>query len=170
MRKKHLILCLIITVLSINSFSQKLKYGYIDANKILSEMPEIAIANKEIETDANQINEYIKTKSKEYEDKLADFKKTEASSSDLIKQDKQKDLEKMADDIKLFQQNAQIEINKKKQDLYQLAIGKLKDAISAVAKANGFRFIIDNSNGQLLYCEEGDNVEDLVRKQLGIKK
>jgi outer membrane protein len=150
------------------SFSQKLKYGYINADKVLSEMPEIELANKELEGYVAQINEYITAKNEEYKKKLADYQKTEASLSELIKQNKQEELTKIANDIKVFQQNAQNDINKKKQDLYQSAIVKLKAAINTIAKDNGFRFIIDNSTGQLLYCEEADNVENLVRKQLGI--
>jgi outer membrane protein len=168
MKKIIFSLSIIFLIIPSVTFSQKLKYGYIDANKILSEMPEIERANKELETYVAQINDYIKSKNEEYTTKLNDFKKTEASLSELIKQDKQNELNKMASDIQLFQQNAQNEINKKKQDLYQSAIVKLKESISSIAKENGFRFIIDNSNGQLLYCEEADNAENLVRKKLGI--
>ena len=151
-----------------NILAQKLKYGYIDANKILMEMPEISAANKELDAYSAKTNSYIKEKNDEYTKKLTDFQNSEASLTELIKQDKQNELIKMANDLKTFQQNAQNDFNKKKQELYQSAIAKLKEAISSVAKANGFRFIIDNSGGVLLYFEEGDNVENLVRKQLGI--
>lgn len=153
-----------------NSNAQKLKYGYVNAEKILLEMPEIKLANQELEAYIKQINDYINAKNEEYKNKLADFQKTEKNLSDLIKQDKQNELNKMANDINTFQQNAQNEINKKKQDLYKSAIVKLKAAISSIAKENGLRYVIDNSGGQLLYCEEEDNVDDLVRKKLGIIK
>ena len=90
--------------------------------------------------------------------------------SELIKADRQDELNKLAANIKQFQLDAQNTINKKKQDLYQNAVLKLKDAIKAVAKENAYRFIIDNSGGQLIYSEEEDNVDNLVRKKLGVKK
>ena len=117
-----------------------------------------------------QINEHINSKNEEYKIKLADFKKNEKSYNELILSDKQNELNKLANDIKQFQLSAQNDINKKKQELYQSAIVKLKDAIKSIAKENGYRFIIDNSNGQLLYAEDPDNVENLVRKKLGIVK
>ncbi len=168
MKNLLLIICLVFLVIPGKAYTQKLKYGYINAEKVLSEMPEIELANKEIEGYVTQINDHLNAKNEEYKRKLSDFQKNEATLSEIIRQDKQNELTKLANDIKQFQQNAQNEINKKKQDLYQSAIEKLKAAITSVAKENGFRFIMDNSKGQLLYSEEADNVENLVRKKLGI--
>lgn len=168
MKSLVLFILLLIVFIPEDIYSQKLKYGYINAEKVLAEMPEIEMANKEIEGYVKQINDHLNTKNEEYKKKLEDFQKNESSLGELIKQDKQNELNKLGNDIKSFQQTAQNEINKKKQDLYQSAIEKLKAAISAVARENGFRFIIDNSNGQLLYAEDADNVENLVRKKLGI--
>ncbi len=168
MKQKLFLIGICLLLLFNHLHGQKLKYGYVNANKILSEMPEIVLANQELEGYIKQINDYINSKNEEYKKKLADYQKNETSLSELIKQDKQNELNKLAGDINTFQQNAQNEINKKKQDLYQSAIVKLKAAITSIAKDNGFRFIIDNSDGQLLYCEDADNVDNLVRKQLGI--
>jgi outer membrane protein len=153
-----------------NTFAQKLKYGYVNADKILSEMPEIEIANKELEVYVKEINDYINSKNEEFKKKQADFQLNEKNLSDIIKTDRQEELNKLAANIKQFQLDAQNTINKKKQDLYQSAIVKLKDAIKAVAKENSYRFIIDNSDGKMLYCEEEDNVDKLVLAKLGILK
>ena len=133
-------------------------------------MPEIEMANKELEGYVKEINDYINAKNEEYKKKSADFQQNEKTLSELIKADRQDELNKLAANIKQFQLDAQNTINKKKQDLYQNAVLKLKDAIKAVAKENAYRFIIDNSGGQLIYSEEEDNVDNLVRKKLGIKK
>lgn len=168
MKNQLLVISLIILFLPTQIIAQKFKYGYINADKILAEMPEIEKANKDLEGYIKQINDYINSKNDEYKTKLADFSKNESSYSELIKTDKQNELNKLANDIKQFQIDAQNDINKKKQELYQSAIVKLKDAINQVAKEGGYRFIIDNSNGQLLYAEQGDDVALLVRKKLGI--
>ncbi|MFN8256673.1 MAG: OmpH family outer membrane protein [Bacteroidales bacterium] len=168
--KKYLLMLIIIGMIAQIAVAQKFKYGYINADKVLSEMPEIEMANKELEGYVKEINDYITKKNDEYSKKLADFQQNEKTMSEIIKTDKQDELNKLAASIKQFQNEAQNTINKKKQDLYQSAIIKLKDAIRAVAKEYGYRFIIDNSNGQLLFCEEEDNVDNLVRKKLGIVK
>ncbi len=170
MKTNYLFVFLIIILINEYSYSQKFKYGYINADKVLTQMPEIEKANKDLEAYIKQINEHISSKNEEYKTKLADFKKNEKSYNELIFADKQNELNKLANDIKQFQLNAQNDINKRKQELYQSAIIKLKEAIKEVAKENAYRFIIDNSNGQLLYAEEADNVERLVKEKLTISQ
>lgn len=168
MKINSLFIVLIFIFLPLQLTSQKLKYGYINADKVLSEMPEIEKANKDLETYTKQINAHINSKNDEYKSKLNDFEKNKNTYSDLIKKDKESELNTLANDIKQFQINAQNDINQKKQEFYKSAIQKLKEAIKQVAKENGYRFIIDNSNGQLLYNEAEDDVEPLVRKKLGM--
>ncbi|OQY03619.1 MAG: hypothetical protein B6I20_04690 [Bacteroidetes bacterium 4572_117] len=152
-----------------NLSAQKFKYGYINGDNILQEMPEILMANKTLETYIKPINDHINTKSEEYKRKLEEFNKTKDNLSGFLKKEKEKEINELQSDLRQFQLNAQKEINQKKSELYQKAIIKLKAAIASVAKENGYRFIIDNSNGQLLYAEAQDNVELLVKKKLGIK-
>jgi len=168
MRKITIVIILIIVNI-VNINAQKFKYGYLNSDKLLSEMTEVKNANKQLETFITQINDHIKEKNKEYQQKIVDYKKNEKTFSELIKKDKQVELNKLQEAIKQFQINAQNEINKKKQELYKPAIDKLKKAIVKFAKANSYKFIIDKNTGQLLYFEEEDNIEPLIRKELGIK-
>ena len=166
---KNLILILFIVSVFFNLSAQKFKYGYINADKVLQEMPEISTANKELEAYIKPINDHINSKNAEYQKKFEEFNRTKESLSGFLKKEKESELNRLQNDLKQFQLNAQKEIGQKKNDLYQKAINKLKTAINKVAKENEYRFIIDNSNGQLLYSVEQDNVESLVKKKLGIK-
>jgi len=165
---KKYVLLLIIGLISANLSAQKFKYGYINADKILQSMPEITAANKELETYIKPINDYINQKNEEYLKKLKEFNASKEQMSDFLKKEKENELTKMQVDLRQFQLDAQKEISQKKKILYQKAIDKLRTAISQVAQENAYRFIIDNSKGVLLYFEEQDNVENLVRKKLGI--
>ncbi len=168
--KKYTFLLLIFLVnISFSVVAQKFKYGYINADKILQEMPDIAEANKKLEAYIKPINEYILAKNKEYQKKMKEFNADKDKLSDFLRKEKENELTKMQVDLKQFQLNAQKEINQKKAMLYQKAIDKLKKAINEVARENDYRFIIDNSEGVLLYFEAQDNVEPLVKKKLGIK-
>ena len=167
--KKFILLILLITT-GINYLSaQKFKYGYINADKVLQEMPEITAANTELKAYIEQINEYITAKNQEYLTKLKKFKEEKERLSEFMRKEQENDLAKIEIDLKQFKLNAQKEINQKKAVLYQKAINKLKAAVQNVAKENGYRFIIDNSNGVLLFFEEQDNVEPLVRAKLGLQ-
>lgn len=167
---KNLILILFFASIFSNLSAQKFKYGYINADKVLQQMPEISTANKELEAYIKPINDHINTKNTEYQKKLEEFNKTKENLSDFLKKEKESELNRLQNDLRQFQLNAQKEIGQKKNELYQKAIIKLRTTIATIAKENGYRFIIDNSNGQLLYSEQQDNVEALVKKKLGIKK
>ena len=168
MKKLILFSVLLFFIYQGECLAQKLKYGYIYADKVLQSMHEIAEANQKLEEYIKPINEYINTKNEEYKKKLKEFNETKDQLSDFLRKEKENELTKMQVDLRQFQLEAQKEINLKKTQLYQKAIDKLKKAIQDVAKENGYRFIIDNSKGVLLYFEEQDNVEPLVRKKLGI--
>jgi outer membrane protein len=168
--KKYIFLLLIFLANSLFSVvAQKFKYGYINADKVLQEMPDIATANKKLEAYIKPINEYIQVKNEEYQKKLKEFNETKDQLSDFLRKEKENELTKMQVDLRQFQLDAQKEINQKKTMLYQKAIDKLKTAINEVAKENNYRFIIDNSKGVLLYFKTQDNVEALVKKKLDIK-
>ena len=47
-------------------------------------------------------------------------------------------------------------------------MGKLEDAIRAVAKENGYSVIFDTSTGSTLYAAEGDDITPLVKKKLNL--
>ena len=167
--KNYIFIILLSIVYTINIQAQKFKYGYLSSDKLLSEMIEVKNANKKLEAYILQINEHINAKNKEYNQKITDYKKNEKSFTELIKNDKQIELNKLKEAIKQFQINAQTEINKKKQELYTPAIIKLQKVIVKYAKANSYKFIIDKNTGKLLYYEEEDNIEPMIRKELGIK-
>lgn len=148
--------------------AQNLKYGYINADKLLQEMPDIVEVNKKLEEYIKPINEHILAKNEEYQKKLKEFNATKNQLSEFLLKEKENELSKMLLDLKQFQIDAQNNINQKKAELYQKPIEKLRKAINDVARENGYRFIIDNSKGVLLYFEAQDNIELLVKKKLGI--
>ena len=43
-----------------------------------------------------------------------------------------------------------------------------QDAIDAVAKANGYTYVLDTSSGIVLVFPDGDDLLPLVKKHLGI--
>jgi outer membrane protein len=43
-----------------------------------------------------------------------------------------------------------------------------KKSVEEVAKENGYKYVIDSSQGTLLYSEPADDVMPLVKKKLGL--
>lgn len=88
--------------------------------------------------------------------------------SDLIKQTKEKELQDLQKRIQDFQQQAQSDLQKKNDELSKPIYEKANKAIAAVAKENGYKYILDSSVGTVLYSEPSDDVITLVMKKLGI--
>lgn len=83
----------------------------------------------------------------------------------MHKQDYQDEMQKYSQ----LEQQAQADLQKKQQDIYEPIYNKAKAAIAEVAKEKGYSYVIDASMGGLLYMPPADNLLNEVKKKLGIK-
>lgn len=171
MKKISISLFLIAFILFANqSFSQKAKFGHIDSQKLLSEMPETATARKAVEDYTKQLEDQLKTMQTELQTKYDDYTAKQSTYSDLIKKTKEDELNGLQQRIQNFQQTAQQDIQKKEQELLQPVINKAKTAIKEVAKEKGYTYIFDTSTGSLAYWPEtADDIMQLVKAKLNKK-
>lgn len=95
-----------------------------------------------------------------------------ATTSDVIRADKERELQTMQESLQKFQQDAQASIAKKQNDLMQPVYTKVGKAIEEVAKENGYSFILNPQIGPgsdiLLYSDEKYDISDLVLKKMGV--
>jgi outer membrane protein len=167
MKKKFIVVCLSLLVGTFNfSFAQKI--GHINSQDLLLLMPERKQAETTIQEYAKQLESQLAAMNNDYEAKIQEYQAKESAMTDLIKQDKAKEISDLENRIKSFQQSAQESLQKKEQELLQPMIDKAKKAISEVAKENGYKYILDTSLGIVLYQEESDNIMPLVKKKLGL--
>ena len=88
----------------------------------------------------------------EGEKKLADYQQNEATMSDLVKQDKVRELESIQQRILEFQQNAQESLAAKEQELITPILDKARKAIEDVAKEGNFTYIFDTRYRKHFIC------------------
>jgi len=144
------------------------KIGYIDSNKILSEMPETDSLQKELKNYADYLDQQMQTMGQEYQTKVQDYQQNVAGMSDLIRQTKEKEITDLQQRIQAFQASADKDLQDKQQELFSPLIQRVKDAITAVGKENGYNYILDVGTGAVVYYQ-GDDVSALVKKKLGVK-
>lgn len=150
------------------------KIGYTNVEYILGQMPELKGIETEIKTKEAQYQNLIQQKQKELQDKVANYQKNQATMSDVIKTDMEKQLQTLNQSLQEFQQNAQGELQQKQQQLLAPVLQKIDKAIQETAKENGFTFVISSDLGNpslspvLLYVDEQYNLTDLVFKKLGV--
>jgi outer membrane protein len=148
-----------------------LKIGYTDVQYVLAQMPE----SKQIESDLKayntQLEAQLKSKYAEYQAKGEAYQKGEATMTDVVKADKQKELQSLQQSIQEFQRSAEQSLQQKQQTLLKPALDKLQKNIDAVADENGFTYVFNSDTGGsplLLHAPESGNISDLVLKKMGI--
>jgi outer membrane protein len=133
-------------------------------------MPGRDTAQTKLQAISKTLEDQLKAMQTEYDSKVASYQAEQATMSDLIKQTKGKEIQDLAKRIEDFQTSAQQELQTKESELVQPIIDKAKKAIEAVAKENGYTYILDSAAGSVvLYAEPTDDILPLVKKKLGIK-
>lgn len=168
---KKIILAIVIVLSVVGSgFAQAApKFGHINSAELMGMMPERLTIQSELEAYAKSLEAQMAAYSAEYEAKVSDYQKNESTWTTLIKDSKAREISDLERRIQEFQQNAQQSVNDKEQSLVDPLIKKAKDAIDAVAKANGYTYVFDSSTGALLVFPTGDDILPLVKKYLGIQ-
>jgi outer membrane protein len=162
---------LLVSVVSYGQDVQKL--GYADTDYILSQLPDAKKVQTELEAHGSQLQAQMKAKAADYEKKLKDFQENAAKWVDAVVQDKQNELQQLQAAFQKFQQDASTSYEKKQSDLMGPLYVKVGNAISEVAKENGYSFIITlnatgNGGNVLLYQDKQFDISNLVLKKLGV--
>ena len=132
-------------------------------------MPGRDTAQQALQNLQAQLEDEFKTMATEYQNKVEQFQRDQATMSQAMQQTKMQDLEDMKKRIESFQEQAQTELQEKQEELLKPLIDKAKAAIDKVAKENGYSYVFDTAQGVVLYSEGGDDIIELVKKELGIK-
>lgn len=164
------LLIIIILASAITTFAQvSLKIGHINSQELLLAMPENDSALLKLGKASKDLQDQYQVMQAEYNSKIQDFITKRDSYSELIKQTKNSELQSMEQRIQQFQQNAEQDIQIKRVDIYKPILDKANEAISEVAKENGFTYILDLAQGTVIYrAETSMDIFPLVKQKLGL--
>lgn len=167
--KKSLVVILFF-LLSVAAHSQtKGKTGHLDINGLYSAMPELATANEEYLNFYKELDTAIKIMENDLRAKMKFYEDHSSTISDFLKQSKEKEIIDLQSQIKSFRKSAQEELSKKQAALLEPIQKKAKDAIQAVAKEKGYKYILNYNENNILYAESSDDIMPLVKQKLGIR-
>ena len=148
-----------------------LKIGYTDVQYVLAQMPESKQIESELKTYNSQLEAQLKSKYAEYQAKGEAYQKAAGTMTDVVKADKEKELQGLQQSIQEFQQSAQQSLQQKQQVLLKPALDKLQKNIDLVADENGFTYVFNSDGGGsplLLHAPKDGDISDLVLKKMGI--
>ena len=143
------------------------KVAHINTQQLLSEMPEVITANKELEKLEKQYATQLETSAKEFDTKVKSYSADAENQTDLINQQRQTELQDLQQRIAEFRQTAAQELQKKQAEMMRPLYDKARAAIETVAKAQSFDYVLDSSTGGSVILAEGKDLMADVKQQLG---
>ncbi|MBN1251431.1 MAG: OmpH family outer membrane protein [Bacteroidales bacterium] len=151
------------------------KFGHIDSQKLLQSLPESAEAQKALEAEGKSIQDQLETMQVEYNNKVNDYVENdklpvgEAKKwSNIVKSDKEKEIQNLGKRVQEFQMTAQEQIQNKRAELFKPILEKVDKAIKDVASENKFTYIFDIS--VLLYhSDDSIDITSMVKAKLTVK-
>ncbi len=173
MRNKFLIAIFAFVVLATSNINAQQKIGYISLDYILAQMPEAKQVETELTATKTQYDNMYQSKVKDFQAKLADYEKNGATMADVIKADREKELQGLQGSIEEFRQNSSTSLQKKQAQLLQPLLKKVEENMHAAAKENGYAFVFNYDAGQgttpiVLHAPDDANISDLILKRMGI--
>ena len=160
--KKAALVIFAIAAFAVNA--QKVAHLHLDSLSNL--MPETKTAKGIAELYFNDLKKTVSQMEEEFQKKYNDYLQNEASMSELVKKTKQEELQSLQTRIQDFNQQAQMDYQKKSAELTAPIMEKAKKAIEAVAKENGYKYVLDTSAGNVLYSEASEDILLIVKKKL----
>lgn len=160
---------LIAVLLGVSTVSAQ-KFARVNLQEIVVAMPEFEEAQKNLEAFGKDLQEQMEQIQVEFNNKLADFQKNQATMAASVKQMRQQELEQLQQRYAEFQQIAQQDFQKKENELIEPVQKKANDAVNKVAKIAGYIAVFNTSLPTLAYFDEAQltDIAPLVKKELGI--
>ncbi len=146
--------------------AQKIAHIHLDSLLVL--MPETKKADQDAQDYYKQLEQRLQQMQGEYQNKLDYYEKNKPTMSELIRTATENDLQRMQQSMQEFQQNAQTDFQNKKNELLKPIYDKASKAIADVAKADGYKYVLDTSQGVVIFYETSDNILGQVKTKLGI--
>jgi len=174
MKRVILILSLIVASISVNAQNSAAKFGYVDTDYIMGQIPEYKAAQSELDKTSIQWQKEIEAKYTEIDKMYKAYQADAILLTDDMKKKRENEIinkEKEVKDLQKQRFGVDGELYKKRQELVKPIQDKVFNAIKAVAEKSGLGFILDKS-GQvsILYANSKYDKSDDVLVYLGYKK
>ncbi|HXB90821.1 MAG TPA: OmpH family outer membrane protein [Puia sp.] len=172
--KKILIIAAVVMGLVMTGNSTKaqapapVKIAYISLQELIPTMPEYRKADTALNDYQNALGQNFEDMKREYyeKDSLLQSKDTVKFTKAQI-EIKRREVSELLVKLQGWQQQAQQLYQQKQQDLISPIQKKAVEAIQAVAKENGFTYVLNKET--LLVSPPAEDMLPLVKKKLGIK-
>lgn len=148
-------------------FAQQ-KFGHINAQEVLTSMPEYSIANGEIEAKAKEFQNQMQEMQTEFQRKAEEYDKAKATMPATKQQETETELQGLYTKLQQASQDYQQQLEKLRQEKQQPLYTKLMNAISTVGKTGGYVYIMDINTA--LYTNDAISEDVTAKVKAELKK
>lgn len=141
------------------------KIASIDYESVLAAMPETKKMTTDLDTFSKTKGDELQKQAEAFQKEVQQYQAEGAKMTEAQRTAKEADLQKKQQNIQQLQQTAQQDLGQRRDAAVKPIIDKLNNAVTKVAKANSFDFIIDST--ALIY-KGGADATPLVKKELGL--
>lgn len=161
---KKVILFAVIALMGTAVHAQK--FGHINSNELLAAMPETKKAQAKMQKMQDSLNVSYADMIKEYREQDSIIRVDSGKWTQAKKDIKFKAFQDLGETIQGYSQSAQQYLQQEEQKMYEPIQRMAREAIQAVAKANGYTYVFA---AEALYVSPpGDDILPLVKKYLKI--
>jgi outer membrane protein len=167
------VVAILVIVCAVFAAQAQTKVGHINSSSLIEMMPEADSIQKKLMLEQDQWKQILTDKENEAKIKYTAFLKIEKDPSVPagVKEIKMQEIENLQTQYQELQQRANDELQRKQEELLSPLLEKVKVTIAEVAKANGYSYVMDTSEGSgVIYGDPAHDLMGLVKTKLGVKK
>ncbi len=145
------------------------KFGSINTQELFSQMPDVKVANTQLDSLQSYYEGVLATMQEEYQKKMQDYQQKQATMTDAIRQITEEEIMTIQQRIQTTYETAQQDVQKKQQELLAPIHEKMAKAIKKVGEAEGYTYIFDSAVATVYVGKDATDILPAVKKELGIK-
>ena len=163
-RLKSLLIAGVLFLGTMQTMNAQAKTAHVDVNEIISKMPAMLDAQKQLEKLSATYDAEYKTMAEEYQNKIKKYDQEAATVGDAVNATRQTEMQDLVKRITDYRDNAQKELQKKESDLVKPLMDKVRASIQKVGKAKGYQYVLNAAD---LLLTDGPDLTADIRKDLG---
>ncbi|WP_018127803.1 OmpH family outer membrane protein [Balneola vulgaris] len=165
-----------ISLISVNTYAQDTKIGFINPQAVLNRMPEMKAIQQRLKNFADRKTQELAQQEAALQTALTNYEQKRGVISDEAKQAEEQKLQQMNMELAQAERTAQNEVQAKRNELLGPLLSQIGDAINAVAERKGLSYVLNTTTNTgdmiILYASQSYaaeyNITDAVMQELGI--
>lgn len=166
---KKLFVAAFVAIVSLTSYAQTLKFGTVDLQAVMNDMPETAVLEKELSTKTQSFQTEAQKMESEMQSKYQSYIEQRDSLDDVTRQMREEELTTLQQRAQQYQQASYNQITQYREQQLAMIQDKLFKAVKAVGDREKYIAIFPTNEATYFSPTETTDVTATVKKELGIK-